>query len=125
MTPAEAIASLDAQLTEHGETCILRRKEGSPLTDKDVIVRAFVRGLRADEIVGNAKQSGLKVTISMTQIIAAGWPPGHVLTPGAADPRVPRANDFIVVKGRQRQIEFADAIAISDVVVRVNMTVAG
>lgn len=125
MKPATAIDMLDRQLSAHGEDCILRRKEGQPLVEKDVTVRASVRGLRGDEIVGTATQAYSKAVISMTQILAAGWPAGHVITPGAADPRIPRANDFLVAKGKARQIMFADPIAVDGTVVRVNLTVAG
>jgi hypothetical protein len=125
MTPAAAIDMLDRQLAEHGEDCTLRRKEGSPLVEKDVTVRASVRGLRGDEIVGTATQAYSRAVFSMTQILAADWPDGHTVTPGAVDPRLPRANDFLVVKGKQRQIMFADPIAVDGVVVRVNLTVAG
>lgn len=125
MTPEAAIASLDKQLAEHGEDCTLRRKDGNPLTDKDVTVRASVRGLRGDEIVGTATQVFSKAVISMTQILAAEWPAGHVVAPAAVDPRIPRPNDFLIVKGKVRQIMFADPIAINGVVVRVNLTVAG
>ncbi|WP_141700928.1 hypothetical protein [Mesorhizobium sp. SEMIA 3007] len=95
------------------------------MTDKDVTVRASVRGLRAAEIVGTATQAYSKAVISLTQVLAAGWPAGHTVTPGAVDPRIPRVNDFLVVKGKPRQIMFADPIAVSGVVVRVNLTVAG
>lgn len=121
----DPIADLDAALARTGEDCTLRRKDGNPLTDKDVTVRASVRGLRGDEIVGTATQAFSKAVISMTQILAAGWPAGHVVAPGAVDPRIPRPNDFLVVKGKVRQIIFADPIAIDGVVVRVNLTVAG
>lgn len=121
----DPIADLDAALARTGEDCTLRRKDGNPLTDKDVTVRASVRGLRGDEIVGTATQAFSKAVISMTQILAAGWPGGHVVAPGAVDPRIPRPNDFLVVKGKVRQIMFADPIAINGVVVRVNLTVAG
>lgn len=124
-TPAGIIARLDASLARRGEDCTLRRKEGSPLVDKDVTVRASVRGLRGDELVGTATQSWSKAVISLTQIFAAGWPAGYVATSGAVDPRIPRPNDFLVVKGKQRQIMFADPIAIDGTVVRVNLTVAG
>ncbi|ODA94984.1 hypothetical protein BFX40_20365 [Mesorhizobium sp. SEMIA 3007] len=124
-TPAGMIARLDDKLLCRGEDCTLRRKEGSPLTDKDVTVRASVRGLRAAEIVGTATQAYSKAVISLTQVLAAGWPAGHTVTPGAVDPRIPRVNDFLVVKGKPRQIMFADPIAVSGVVVRVNLTVAG
>lgn len=125
MTPAQAIASLDSQLAAHGEDCTLRRKEGSPLVDKDVTVRASVRGVKPAEIVGTVTQAYSKVVMSMTHILADGWPAGHTVTPGAVDPRIPRINDFLVVKGKQRQIMFADSIAIDGTVVRVNLTVAG
>lgn len=125
MTPTELIRDLDGFLAEAGEDAVLRRKEGLPLVEKDVTVRASVRGLRGDEIVGTATQAYSKAAISMTQILTAGWPAGHTVTPGDVDPRLPRANDFLVVKGKQRQIVFADPIAVDGVVVRVNLTVAG
>ncbi|MCG8272383.1 hypothetical protein MIC97_12820 [Aquamicrobium sp. NLF2-7] len=124
-SPSGMIARLDASLAKRGEDCTLRRKDGNPPTDKDVTVRASVRGLRGDEIVGTATQAFSKAVISMTQILAAGWPAGHVAVPGAVDPRIPRPNDFLIVKGKVRQIMFADPIAINGVVVRVNLTVAG
>lgn len=125
MTPTEAITSLDAQLALHGEDCTLRRKEGNPLVDKTVTVRASVRGLRPSELVDTAMQAYSKVVMSMTQILGAGWPAGHVVTPGAVDPRIPRPSDVLIVKGKARQIMFVDPIAIANVVVRVNLTVAG
>jgi hypothetical protein len=124
-TPAGMISRLDASLAKHGENCTLRRKEGSPLVEKDVTVRASVRGLRADDLIGTATQAWSKAVISMTQILAGGWPEGHTVTPGAVDPRLPRPNDFLVVKGKARQIMFADPIAVDGTVVRVNLTVAG
>lgn len=124
-TPDGMISRLDDALRRRGEDCVLRRKEGSPLVEKDVTVRASVRGLRGDEIVGTATQAYSKVVISMTQIIAAGWPAGHTITPGAVDPRLPRPNDFLVVKGKQRQIMFADPIAVDGTVVRLELIVAG
>jgi hypothetical protein len=119
------IARLDASLAKRGEDCILRRKEGYPLVEKDVELRASVRGLRSNELVGSATQAWSKVVISMTQILAADWPAGNTVTPGHVDPRIPRPTDFLVVKGRERQVMFADPIAIDGTVVRVNLTVAG
>lgn len=125
MKPAAAISMLDRHLAMHGEDCILRRKDGSPITDKDVAVRASVRGVRPAEVVGTVTQAYSKAVMSMTQVLAAGWPTGHVVTPGAVDPRIPRANDFLVVKGKARQIMFVDPIEIDGAIVRVNLTVAG
>jgi hypothetical protein len=124
-TPVQAVALLDKHLAKHGEDCTLRRKEGYPLVEKDVAVRASVRGLRSNELVGSATQAWSKAVISMTQILAADWPAGNTVTPGHVDPRIPRPTDFLVVKGRERQVMFADPIAIDGTVVRVNLTVAG
>jgi hypothetical protein len=119
------IARLDASLQRRGEDCILRRKEGQPLTEKDVTIRVSIRGLKGIDVVGTATQAYSKAVLSMTQILAAGWPAGHVVTPGAVDPRLPRPNDFLVVKGKQRQIMFVDPIAEDGTVVRIEMQVAG
>lgn len=124
-TPAGMIARLDASLARRGETCILRRKEGSPLVTKDCTVRASVRDLTVVELVGTGMQAASEVIMSMTQILAAGWPAGHVVTPGSVDPRIPRANDFMVLKGKQRQVKIAKPKAINDIVVRVVLTVEG
>lgn len=125
MTPATAIDMLDRQLSVHGEDCILRRKEGQPLVAKECTVRASVRDLTAHELVGTGMQAASEVIMSMTQVLAAGWPAGHVVTAGAVDPRLPRANDFMVIKGKQRQVKVAKPKAIDDVVVRVVLTVEG
>jgi len=125
VTPATAIDMLDRQLSAHGEDCILRRKEGAPLTTKDCTVRASVRDLTAQELVSTGMQAASEVIMSMTQVLAAGWPAGHVVTPGAVDPRTPRANDFIVIKGKQRQVKVAKPKAIDDIIVRVVLTVEG
>ena len=70
-TPSGMIARLDASLAKDGEDCTLRRKEGSTLVEKDVTVRAAVRGLRSNELVGSANQivprewwqSGVQTTV--------------------------------------------------------------
>lgn len=124
-SPSALIADLDQALADAGEDCILRRKEGSPLVDKTVTVRASVRGLRASELVDTAMQAYSKVVISMTQILGAGWPAGHVVTPGAVDPRIPRPSDVLIVKGKARQIMFVDPISVRNIIVRINLTVAG
>ena len=124
-TPASMISRLDASLARHGEDCTLRRKEGSPLVEKDVTVRASVRGVRSNEIVGTVTQAYSKAVISMTQILAAEWPSGYSLTDGAVDPRLPRPNDFLIVKGKQRQIMFVNPIAVDGTVVRIELQVAG
>ncbi|WP_448113066.1 hypothetical protein [Mesorhizobium amorphae] len=121
-TPAGMVARLDDALARRGEDCLLRRTDGA---DKDVTVRAGVRGVRADEIVGDVTQDYSQVVISMTQILAASWPAGHVFDPAKVDPRLPRKGDSIFVKKRRREIRFVNPIAVGDIVVRVEMLVAG
>lgn len=106
MTPAEAIAMLDAQLAEHGQTVKLR-KTNTPAGE--VPVRAFVRGYEAKELVGLIKLGDRKVTVSPSDLGAFGEP---------------AANQFVVVDGKTKTIQGdPELIRINDVLVRVNMTV--
>lgn len=71
MTPAQAIAMLDKQLRAHGEDVTLRTGN---TTVGQKTVRAFVRGLKADELVGTITQATKRVTISPTDLGAFGEP---------------------------------------------------
>ncbi|MBB3591723.1 hypothetical protein FHX08_002067 [Rhizobium sp. BK529] len=124
MTPDHAIAQLDDQLLKHGEDILLsRRVSGGP--DAEVTCRALVRGIRAEQIVGTITQLDLNVIISPTQILTAGWPSGDPPAPGAVDPRLPRVADFLVIKGRERQVKMSDPIYLHGQWVRCNLVVAG
>lgn len=123
MTAADVIAALDAALAVSGETVTLKRPgKGS------VDCRASVRGMKAEDLVGTATVSDLMVVISPTEISAAKWPTGSATAPTSAnkaDPRVPKVTDLVTVKGRQRQVKFADPIYVGDVWVRTNLIAAG
>ena len=123
------IAALDSALQRAGEDCTLRRVAGkSPnAVNVDVTVRAAVRTVSADQIAGTVAQNDLNVVISPSQILAAQWPGG--LRDGAvqslADPRIPRATDFMVIQGRQRQVKAAKPIFVGGAWVRCDLVVAG
>ena len=123
MTPDHAIAQLDDMLLKHGEDVLLKRRvSGGP--DAEVTCRALVRGFKAEKIVGTITQLDLNVVISPTQILAAGWPGGGA--PSApADPSLPRVSDFMVIKGRERQVKMSDPIYLHGQWVRCNLVVAG
>lgn len=108
MTPASAIASLDRQLSEHGQDVILRTGN---TTVGQVTVRAFVRGYKPEELVGLIKQGDKRVTISSTGLGAFGEL---------------RDSQIVVVDGRPRAIQGEpEFIRLAGVLVRVNMTVRG
>ncbi|MCL6710219.1 hypothetical protein M8R20_24785 [Pseudomonas sp. R2.Fl] len=120
---APEIAALDIALARAGEDIVLRRMSGS--TPIDCPCRAVVRGVTQDSLIGTIKATDLEVIISPTPILAQGWPNNEQPQAGAADPRIPRINDFAVVKGKQRQVKFADPIYVGGQWVRCNIVVAG
>ncbi|MBZ9659777.1 hypothetical protein LB523_12045 [Mesorhizobium sp. ESP-6-4] len=119
---------LDAALRRRGEDIILRRQiaAGSNITNIDVTCRARVDTVSAEEIAGTIAVSDLKVILSPTQIMAAQWPGGVPQYPvtNASDPRVPRITDFVIARGKQRQVKMVDPKFTPDWC-RINMVVAG
>jgi hypothetical protein len=108
MTPASAIASLDAQLAEHGQDVILRT--GNTKVGQQTC-RAFVRGYKPAELVGLIEQGDKKVTVSPTGLGSFGEPSD---------------GQIVVVDGRPRTIKGEpEFIRIAGTLVRVNMTVRG
>lgn len=123
LSPEQIIADLDSALADSGEDATLRRKSNAG--NADVACRVRVRGVNAQRVVGTITQNDLSVVISPTEILAAGWPGVDPPAPGAIDPRLPRANDFMVVKGKERQVRFSDPIYAAGQWVRCNLIVAG
>lgn len=119
MTPADAIAILDRQLAEHGQTITLRRN-GSP--NVDVSLSAFVRGYEPRELNGGVVQGDSEVTISPTGI--GSWP-GALAQSDGSDTKVPRKNDKVLIAGRLRNIEASAPIYIGSTLVRINLQVRG
>lgn len=120
------IDALDAALRRAGEDIVLRRTVGTTTQSNiDVTCRAGVRGAGPDELFTGqgVTQTQLIVIISPTQIKEAQWPGGVPL--GDTEPvGLPRAGDFVIVKGRKRAVLYVNPIEV-DEIVRINMNVAG
>ena len=127
MTDAEqAIADLDAALAADGEWIELWRETGTQKIPFKVRCRAFVRGYAAQELVGGIAQNDLKIVMSPTEIIRAGWPgPNSSATPTDQDRRVPRKGDAVVIAGRKRAVETAGGIYVAAELVKIEMRVLG
>lgn len=122
--------ALDAALLAAGEDITLRRQiaAGQSIANIDVTCRARVDTVGADEIAGTIAVSDLKIIMSPTEILAAQWPGGVPAYPvsNASDPRVPKITDFVIARGKQRQVKMVDPKIIgADGWVRCNMVVAG
>lgn len=113
MTPTEAIASLDAQLTLHGDPIILRRytaPTGSPRPKTDLPVRAFVRPGKPEQLVGDIDEKARTVVISPTEF-GSMWP----IVKG----------DKAVIDGIECNIEDPGPLHMRGILVRCNLLVAG
>ena len=119
---------LDAALLRRGEDITLRRQiaAGPNIANIDVTCRARVDTVSADEIAGTIAVSDLKIIMSPTQILAAQWPGGVPEYPvsNVSDPRIPRITDFVIARGKQRQVKMVDPKFTPDWC-RINMVVAG
>lgn len=108
MTPSAAIASLDRQLARHGQTVILRRGN---TTVGQAAVKAFVRGVKAEDLVGEVTQTDRTVVLSPSGLGTFGEPDASV---------------SVVIDGKPLKIVGKpELIRVNDVLVRVNMVVRG
>lgn len=117
MTPAEAIADLDAELAEDGQTVKLR--PGSTTTG-EVACKAFVRGFQPSELIGGLTQQHSKVVLSPTD--TAGFASGAA---APLDGRVPKVGNYVVIAGKPRKVAAGTGIYMADVLVRIEATVEG
>lgn len=113
MNPASAKASLRRQLSEHGQDIVLRRytaPSGNPRPSDDLPVRAFVRAVKAEEIVGRIDSTFSNVAFDPDD--AAGlWPV--------------RKDDKVVIDGKTRNVEVVKPVTLAGVLVRCDLVVAG
>lgn len=127
MTPSQAIAALDRQLTAHGQDVTLQRgaagANGS-VTLTTVTVRAFVREARPDPVIGAVVQHETEVTISPTQIAAAGWT-NHASPDAGTDSSIPIVGNQVVIGGRTKKVMSVEPILMAGTVVRINMRAKG
>lgn len=110
MTPAESIADLDRMLAEDGEDVRVRLR--TDLVGEGVVVRAFVRGYRPDELAGGVQQGDREAIISPTGVTAAGL---QGLERGMK----------IFVGGRITNVEFANPVRQRGEIVRWNLWLRG
>lgn len=106
MTPASAIASLDAQLAEHGQT-IKFHTITAGVAGPAVNVRAFVRKLEPRELINGFTQKDRHIVTSPTGLAV-----------------VPEGGRFVVGTKAYR-IEAPDPVVMNDVVVRWNTMARG
>lgn len=107
MTPAEAIADLDAELRDSGQTVTLRRGGANGNA------RAFVRGYRLEELVGGIVQGDREAVLSPTGL------------PVPFNSAPPKRGDVVVIDGRAVSVESAELVRMDDVLVRLNLQVRG
>lgn len=113
MTPSQAIALLDAQIAEHGQTVTLTRLVPNQ-TSITLTCKAFVRGYKPDELANGVQQGDSLVVLSPTALVGS---------PFESAPPV-RLNK-LTTAGRLRNIEMADPVLMNDVLVRINLQVRG
>lgn len=102
MTPAEAIADLDAELAEAGQTISLKRGSGAVRTGT-----GFVRGYDVEKVVGLITLADRKVICSPTDF--------------GAD--LPRAQDDVLIASRPGKVQEVEPIHMADTLVRIEMRV--
>lgn len=115
MTPAAAIAMLDRQLAAHGQDVIVRRyaaATGNPRPKTDVPARAFVRAVKAEELIGSIAQTSSNVVLSPS-------------TTGLSALLPLRTEDKIVIAGRERNVQVVKPIEMAGTLVRIDVVVAG
>ncbi|MFU0504013.1 hypothetical protein [Pseudaminobacter sp. NGMCC 1.201702] len=109
----DPVADLDAAHASRGEEIVIRRytaTTGTPRPKIDIAVRATVRPMKAEDLVGGIDQTYSKVIVSPTGL----------------SPLLPfKKGDKAVIQGRERNIEFPQPIFDGDRLVRLNLLVAG
>lgn len=112
-SPGSLIRGLDAALLDAGETVTVRRwlaPSGTPRPKTDITAKASVRAVKPEELVGSLTMTGSKVVLSPTGLAA--------LLPL-------KIGDKIVIQGRERDVVLPKPIFVQDVVVRIDLMVAG
>lgn len=106
-----AIATLDRQVKERGQTVRLQRAGvRDEATFRDF--RCVVRGYTPTELTGGIDQGDSKVVISPTALAEAGIEP-------------PSELDFLHIDGTRRSVKFCNPVKMNDIVVRYDAWVKG
>lgn len=105
-TLAAMIARLDEAIARRGQTVTITKHDNSA----SVAVKAHVRAVKAEDLVGPVQQTMSKV----------------ILSPTGLDTVLPlRKGDKVVVDGRGRQIEYVSPMKSGDTLVRIELMVGG
>jgi hypothetical protein len=124
MLASNAAGMVNRFLSGDGEDVVISRivdATTNPPTTVFATCRAFVRDYRPEELMGGIVLGDSKVSLGGAALakLMQVQPPGGVLM------NVPRKNDKIVVRGRQRNIEGVAPIAIGGQIVRIDLLVRG
>ena len=104
MTPAQAIAALDRQIAQHGQTVKFFRGSAS------LTAKAFVRGFKPADLVGSIiKQGDRQIVLSPSSLGAFG---------------IPRNLDQGNVGGKPLTVTAVEEVHMNDVLVRLNIMVS-
>lgn len=103
---------LDRTVGRHGQAVTLRRVSGG--VQVDLIVRAFVREYRPDEIVGVIAQGDSHIALSPTQVVGSAFETAAIAR-----------NDKVVIRGRVRNVQAVEPVLLGDRLVRINLQVRG
>jgi hypothetical protein len=114
-TPAGMISRLDDAIERRGQTVILRRTVPNEAA-VELTIRATVRGYRPEEMTDGIVVGASRVILSATAIKGTAFEP---------EDQWPRKNDKVLISGRLRNIEASNPVVVRDVLVRINLQVAG
>jgi hypothetical protein len=125
------MALLDRRLARRGETIYLRRTVGT--ANQSYVqceLKAIVRALTVEQLIGNITQQNYFLIISPTGIIKAQWPGGK--TPAAtggiiapSDPRIPLTSDVVYVRGSQKAVQRVAPVFDRGACIRIELAVLG
>lgn len=101
MTPTDAIAALDRQISAHGQSVAFKRGATGQTA------RGFVRGLKPEQLVGLLTQASRMVTVSPTTLASY----------------VPKKDDVFGTNGAQGTVVAVEPIYIGSTIVRWNIVV--
>lgn len=128
------LSHLDRFLKHRGEDIWLQRQVGTGPTAQTrvrVKVRAWVKSLMEEQLIGSITQQNFMVIISPTQLNAEQWPGGQPpSTPSfgiidASDRRIPETTDAVFLRGRQRTIQNVQPVFDRGECVRIEMNCLG
>ena len=93
-------------------------------------MRAIVRALTVEQLIGNITQQNYFVIISQTGIIKAQWPGGKtsaatggIIAP--SDSRIPNTCDLVYIRGMQKVVQRVAPVFDRGSCIRIELTVLG